>query len=35
MNIKLFFKALSRFFFGIILVGILLFVPAGSKVLEI
>ncbi len=30
MDIKLFFKALTKYFFGVILVGILLFVPAGT-----
>ena len=30
MDIKLFLKAISKYLFGIILVGILLFVPAGS-----
>ena len=30
MDIKLFLKAIVKYFFGIILVGILLFVPAGS-----
>ena len=30
MNIKLFFKAITKFIFGIILVGLLLFLPAGS-----
>ena len=30
MDIKLFLNAITKYFFGIILVGILLFVPAGS-----
>ena len=30
MEIKLFFKAITKYIFGIILVGILLFVPAGT-----
>ena len=30
MDIKLFFKAIVKYLFGVILVGILLFVPAGS-----
>ena len=30
MNIKLFFKAITKFVFGVILVGILLFIPAGT-----
>ena len=30
MDIKLFLKAIAKYFFGIILVGILLFIPAGS-----
>lgn len=30
MNIKLFFKAITRYTFGVILIGILLFVPAGT-----
>ena len=30
MDIKLFLKAITKYFFGVILVGILLFVPAGT-----
>ncbi len=30
MNIKLFLKAITKYIFGVILVGILLFVPAGT-----
>ena len=30
MNIKLFFKAIAKYFLGVILVSILLFVPAGT-----
>ena len=30
MNIKLFLKAIIKYFFGVILVGILLFLPAGT-----
>ena len=30
MDIKLFLKAISKYLFGVILVGILLFVPAGT-----
>ena len=30
MNKKLFFKALTRYFLGVILVGLLLFIPAGT-----
>lgn len=30
MNIKLFIKAITKYFLGVILVGILLFVPAGT-----
>ncbi len=30
MNIKLFLKAITKYFFGVILVGILLFLPAGT-----
>ena len=30
MNVKLFFQAIIKFLFGLILVGVLLFVPAGS-----
>ena len=30
MNLKLFLKAITRYLFGVILVGILLFIPAGT-----
>ena len=30
MNTKLFFQAFGKFFFGLLLVGLLLFVPAGT-----
>ena len=30
MSAKLFFEAIIKFIFGIVLVGVLLFVPAGS-----
>ncbi len=30
MTIKLFFQAMAKFFFGLLLVGVLIFVPAGT-----
>ena len=30
MNTKLFFEAITKYLMGLLLVGILLFVPAGS-----
>ena len=30
MNIKLFFQAIIKFLLGVIIVGLLLFIPAGS-----
>ena len=30
MNIKLFFEALFKFLFGVLLVGLLIFIPAGT-----